>query len=169
MNSANDAAIALAKHIAGSQEKFAEMMNNKAKELGLHNTNFCNPSGLDVDNKPGACYSSAYDLARITAYSLRYDEIWRIMKIKEKDIFSKDGQITHHIINTDILLEQIPNSLGGKTGFTYEAGKSLMMTAHHPANKNHKIVAVILDDINRWEDMKNLISWSFAVYTWPSD
>jgi serine-type D-Ala-D-Ala carboxypeptidase (penicillin-binding protein 5/6) len=167
MNSANDAAIALGKHIAGSQEKFADMMNDKAREIGLQNTNFCNPSGLDDDDNPGACYSSAYDLARITAYSLRYDEIWKIMKVKEKDVYSDDGQITHHIVNTDVLLDQLPNCLGGKTGFTYEAGKSLMMAAHHPTNRNHKIVAVILDDINRWEDMRSLISWSFAAYTWP--
>ena len=168
MNSANDAAIALGSHIGGSQNKFAEIMNDKARELGLYNTNFCNPSGLDDDDNPGACYSSAYDLARITAYSLRYDEIWDIMKIKEKDVYSEDGQITHHIVNTDILIDQLPNCLGGKTGFTYEAGKSLMTTAHHPANKNHRIVAVILDDVNRWGDMKKLLSWSFDAYTWPS-
>lgn len=168
MNSANDAAVALGIYIADSQEKFAKMMNDKAKGLGLHNSNFCNPSGLDDDDRPGACYSSAYDLARITAYSLRYDEIWDIMKIKEKDIYSEDGQIIHHIVNTDILIDQLPNCLGGKTGFTYEAGKSLMTTAHHPTNKDHKIVAVILDDLQRWEDMKSLINWSFSAYTWPS-
>lgn len=168
MNSANDAAIALGKHIAGSQEKFADMMNDKARELGLYNTNFCNPSGLDDDDNPGACYSSAYDLARITAYSLRHDEIWDVMKIKEKDVYSEDGQITHHIVNTDVLLDQLPNCLGGKTGFTYEAGKSLMMAAHHPTNKKHRIVAVILDDINRWEDMSNLIGWTFNAYNWPA-
>jgi D-alanyl-D-alanine carboxypeptidase len=166
MNSANDAAVALAKHIAGSQENFAKMMNEKARQLGLNDSNFCNPSGLDDDDNPKACYSSAYDIARITAYSLRYKEIWDIMKIKEKDIFSKDGKIVHHIVNTDILIDQIPNCLGGKTGFTYEAGESLMMAAHHPADKKKIVVAVLLDDIYRWEDMPDLINWSFQAYDW---
>jgi len=166
MNSANDAAVALAKHIAGSQENFAKMMNEKARQLGLTDSNFCNPSGLDNDDDPKACYSSAYDIARIAAYSLKHEDIWDVMKIKEKDIFSKDGKIVHHIINTDILIDQIPNCLGGKTGFTYEAGKSLMMAAHHPADKEKIVVAVLLDDIYRWEDMPDLINWSFQAYNW---
>lgn len=167
INSANDAAVALAVHIAGSEKEFAKLMNEKAKSLGLTDTNFCNPSGLDEEDKPGGCYSTAYDIARIAAYSLQYDQIWQIMKIKEKDIYSTDKTIVHHIINTDILIDQLPNCLGGKTGFTYEAGKSLMMAAHNPSNFDNQIVAVILDDFYRWEDMKDLINWSFQAYNWP--
>lgn len=167
MNSCNDAAYALGIHIAGSKEKFADMMNAKAKDLGLMDTHFCNPNGLDEDANPGGCYSSAYDLARISAYSLKYDTVWNIMRQPDQDIVSTDGTISHHIINTDVLLEQMPNCLGGKTGFTYEAGKSLMMAAHHPLNRKHKVVAVLLDADYRWEDMRNLINWSFASYAWP--
>lgn len=167
MNSANDAAIALGKHLAGSQANFAELMNKKAKEIGLRDTYFCNPSGLDEDDRPGQCYSSAYDLARIAAYSLKYQRIWDIMKIKEKEIYSLDGKIKHRIVNTDRLLETMPNCIGGKTGFTYEAGKSLMTAAHHPNNRQHKVIAVILDDNWRWEDMKKLMDWVFTVYVWP--
>lgn len=167
MNSANDAAVALAKHIAGSQEEFAKMMNDKAREIGVKDTNFCNPSGLDDEENPGACYSTAYDFARITAYSLKHGEIWAAMKIKEKDFTNIEGSITHHLVNTDILLEQMPNCVGGKTGFTYEAGRSLMMTAHHPDQKDNIVVAVLLDDNYRWEDMKNLFNWVFSVYSWP--
>ncbi len=90
------------------------------------------------------------------------------MKVKDKDFNSIDGKYTHHLINTDILLDQLPNCLGGKTGFTYEAGKSLMMAAHHPANKDQKVIAVLLDDNYRWEDMKNLFEWTFSVYLWPN-
>ncbi len=166
MNSANDAATALARHIAGSEKDFAFLMNKKAKEIGLLDTNFCNPTGLDEEDRPGGCYSTALDVAKIGAYSLQYEEIWSIMKIKEKFIYSADGKIEHKIINTDLLLEQMDNCLGGKTGFTYEAGRSLMTAAHDPKNKDNIIVAVILDNVYRWEDMKDLINWVFSVYYW---
>jgi len=162
IDSANDAAVALGKHIAGSQEAFGEMMNEKAAELNLGDSHFCNPSGLDV---PG-CYSSAYDLARIAVYSMKYDTIWRIMKTQETSVKSCDGKYEHLLKNTDVLLGQIPNCLGGKTGFTYNAGKSLMLAANDPETEKHKIIAVILNDNNRWEDMAKLISWTFNNYEW---
>jgi D-alanyl-D-alanine carboxypeptidase (penicillin-binding protein 5/6) len=169
MNSTNDAALALGKHIAGSEDKFAELMNKKAKELGLNNTHFCNPSGLDEDDNPGGCYSTAYDIARIAAYSLKYDEIWDTMKIKEKDIYSADKQIKHHIVNTNKLLGRMGNLEGTKTGFTYEAGYSLMIGAHHPQDKDIKVVGVLLDDYYRWEDAKKMTKWVFQAYDWPDD
>src|SRR4030042_6556532 len=162
LNSANDAAVALGKHIAGSQKGFAELMNEKAKELNLGDSKFCNPSGLDEDD----CYSSAYDLARIAAYSMRYELIWKIMKMPEVEIGSCDGKYSHILKNTDLLLGQMSNCIGGKTGFTYNAGKSLMMAAVDPEKSKHKIIAVILNDNNRWEDMSKLISWTFENYAW---
>jgi D-alanyl-D-alanine carboxypeptidase len=162
LNSANDAAVALGKHIAGSQKDFARLMNEKALELNLGDSKFCNPSGLDEDD----CYSSAYDLARITAYSMKYDLIWKIMKMPEVEIGSCDGKYSHRLKNTDVLLGQIPNCLGGKTGFTYNAGKSLMMAAADPQTGKHKVIAVILNDNNRWEDMTRLINWTFENYEW---
>lgn len=169
LDSANDAAIALGKHISGSQENFAKLMNKKARELGLQDTNFCNPSGLDMDDRPGQCFSSAYDLARIVTYSFQYEKIWEILKIKETEISSIDGTIIHKLKNTDLLLEEMPNCLGGKTGFTYEAGKSLMLAAHLPENKNHRVVAVILDDNYRWQSMQGLLNWVFSAYQWPEN
>ena len=166
MNSANDAAVALGIHIAGSQKAFADIMNRKAEELGLRDTHFCNPSGLDEDDNPGGCYSTAYDLARITAYSLKHDIIWNTLKTKGKEVYSLDGTIAHRIINTDKLLDEMPNCLGGKTGFTYEAGISLMMAAHHPLNKNTKVVAVMIDNNYRWHDIKILFNWVFNAYSW---
>lgn len=162
LNSANDAAIALGNHIAGSQKNFAKLMDEKAEELNLGDSKFCNPSGLDEDD----CYSSAYDLARIAAYSMRYDLIWKIMKMPEAQIGSCDGQYSHLLKNTDLLLGQIPNCLGGKTGFTYNAGKSLMLAAADPQSGKHKIIAVILNDNNRWEDMRGLVGWTFDNYEW---
>jgi serine-type D-Ala-D-Ala carboxypeptidase (penicillin-binding protein 5/6) len=162
IDSANDAAIAIGKHIAGSQAAFATMMNEKAKGLNLADTHFCNPSGLDA----AGCYSSAYDLARIAAYSMKYDMLWKIMNTSEATVRSIDGKYEHHLKNTDMLLGQVPNCLGGKTGFTYNAGKSLMLSATDPETGKHKIIAVILNDDNRWNDMRNLLDWTFANYEW---
>jgi len=162
IDSANDAAIALGKYIAGSQSAFAGMMNEKAEELGLKDSHFCNPSGLDMDG----CYSSAYDLARVAAYSMKYDQLWKIMDTQEASVKSCNGKYEHLLKNTDVLLDQIPNCLGGKTGFTYNAGKSLMLAAADPETGKHKIIAVILNDNNRWEDMRNLVNWTYANYDW---
>ena len=162
IDSANDAAIALGKHMAGSQRNFADMMNAKAEEMNLGDSHFCNPSGLDA----AGCYSSAYDLARIATYSMKYDTIWEIMRTQKTSVKSCDGKYEHLLKNTDVLLGQIPNCLGGKTGFTYNAGKSLMLAATDPETETHKVIAVILNDDNRWEDMKKLLDWTFSNYEW---
>jgi len=168
MNSANDAAIALGKHMAGTQDKFAEVMNKKAKDLGLTDTNFCTASGLDLDDEAAAvgCYSSAYDIARIAAYSLRYDTIWKIARMPSDSIVSSiDGKIQHTILNTDQLLDQMPNIIGAKTGFTPLAGYSLLMVVSDPSTK-HRIVSVVLDDSTRWQDIKTMANWTFNSYKW---
>jgi len=165
LNSANDAATAIAIHIAGSTEKFSEMMNAKAKELNLTDTHFCTPSGLEIDGKEDQCYSTAYDIARIAAESLKYKLIWDIMKIPEAQIYSADGKYMHQLNNTDILLGEMPNCLGGKTGFTPLAGKSLLLGSTDETRK-HKIIAVVLNDERRWEDMRTLIKWIFDNYEW---
>ena len=162
IDSANDAAIALGKYVAGSQAAFAEMMNEKAKGLNLGDSHFCNPSGLDAKG----CYSSAYDLARIAAYSMRYDTLWKIMDTQKASVSSFDGKYVHSLKNTDPLIGQAANFLGGKTGYTYSAGESLMLAAADPETGNHKIIAVILNDDNRWKDMQSLIGWTFANYDW---
>ncbi|HCU70675.1 MAG TPA: hypothetical protein DIC35_02875 [Candidatus Moranbacteria bacterium] len=165
MNSANDAATALGIHIAGTSEGFVEMMNKKAKSMGLKDTNFCTASGLEIDGKEEECFSSAYDIARISAYSLKYDIIWEIMKIPDGKFYSTDGKYMHDLKNTDILLETLPNCIGGKTGFTPLAGKSLLLGAENPAGK-HRIIAVILNDNQRWDDMRTLVNWVFDNHKW---
>lgn len=166
MNSANDAAIALGKHISGSQEKFAELMNEKAKEMGLNDSNFCTPSGLEIDGREAECYSSAYDIARIAAYATKFDLIWQIFQLPSHTmITSADGKYSHDIINTDVAIDQIPNCLGGKTGFTPLAGYSLMMAASD-STKKHKIISVVLDDPYRWADVKTMVDWTFQAYEW---
>jgi len=170
LNSANDAAVALGKHIAGSQEAFADMMNKKAQEMGLADTHFCTPSGLDLDDENSAaeCYSSAYDIARIAAYSLKYDDIWKTYDSSSTDnlvINSADGKIEHDILNTVANIKQIPNAVGGKTGFTPLAGYSLLAVVSDPSTK-HRIVAVVLDDPIRWQDIRTMTDWAFASHEW---
>jgi D-alanyl-D-alanine carboxypeptidase len=165
LNSANDAATALGIHIAGSSDKFAQVMNEKAKEMGLKDTHFCTPSGLEIDGQEDQCYSSAYDIARISAYSLNYNLIWDIMRMPDGRFYSTDGKYMHEMKNTDLLLDSIPNCLGGKTGFTPMAGKSLLLGSVDTTGK-HRIIAVVLNDENRWEDMKTLVDWVFAGYEW---
>lgn len=166
MNSANDAAIALGKHISGSQTAFANLMNKKTKQMGLTNTNFCTPSGLEPDGRESECYSSAADIARIAAYSMRFDEIWKMFRFpNNSQIYSYDGQISHTLINSDILLDDIPNCLGGKTGFTPAAGYSLLMGVSDPTHL-HRVVIVLLDDPYRWQDIRTAIDWTFEAYSW---
>ncbi|MCK9379095.1 MAG: serine hydrolase [Candidatus Moranbacteria bacterium] len=165
MNSANDAATALGKHIGGSIEGFSELMNARANELGLRDSHFCTPSGLEIDGHENECYSTAYDIARIAAYSMKFDLIWDIMRMPPHTIYSIDGKLAHDILNTDQVLDQVPNCLGGKTGFTPLAGSSLLMGATDSTGK-HKIVAVLLDDPYRWQDIKTMIDWTFDSCEW---
>ena len=166
INSANDAAAALGKHISGSQEKFADLMNQKAKLMGLTDTNFCTPSGLELDGRESECYSSAADIARIAAYSMRFDTIWKLFASPNNcEIFSFDGQISHTLINTDIALNDISNCMGAKTGFTPLAGYSLLLGVSDPTHL-HRIVVVLLDDPYRWQDIRTAIDWTFEAYSW---
>ncbi len=165
LNSANDAATALAIHISGTEEKFVEKMNQRAKSMGLIDTHFCTASGLEIDGRENECYSSAYDIARIGAASMKYELIWNTMKISEGQFYSTDGKYMHQLKNTDLLLGNISNCLGGKTGFTPLAGKSLLMGSTDATGK-HKIISVLLNDEDRWEDMKLLVNWINNNYEW---
>jgi D-alanyl-D-alanine carboxypeptidase len=165
MNSANDAATALGIYVAGSKEKFVDMMNERAHELGLIDTHFCTPSGLEIDGREHECYSSAYDIARIGAESMKHELIWETMKIEEGQFFSTDGKRMHLLKNTDLLLGNTSNCLGGKTGFTPMAGKSLLMGSTDATGK-HKIISVLLNDEKRWEDMRILVNWVNNSYIW---
>ncbi|MEI6650650.1 MAG: D-alanyl-D-alanine carboxypeptidase family protein [Candidatus Moraniibacteriota bacterium] len=168
MNSANDAAIALAEHISGSQDAFAKKMNDRAAELGLENTHFCTPSGLELDDAAAEenCYSSALDVAKIASYALHYDILWETMRLPGTTIPSTDGKYEHTIFNTDPLIGQYPNLVGTKTGFTPRAGYSLLAVAKDPASAKHILIAVVLNDPSRWQSVQSMLSWGFSAYEW---
>jgi D-alanyl-D-alanine carboxypeptidase len=165
MNSANDAAISLGMHMGGTQAGFADIMNKRAAELGLKNTHFCTPSGLEIDGHESECYSSAYDIARIATNALKYDVLWETMRMPNTTIISIDGKQSHDIFNTDTLLNQYPNLLGTKTGFTPLAGYSLLAVATDATTK-HRVVSVVLDDSQRWQDIQQMFSWAFSSFVW---
>lgn len=165
MNSANDAAIALGKHLGKTQDGFAAIMNARAKELGLKNSHFCTPSGLEPDGREHECYSSASDVAKIATHALEFPELWEIMRQEKQSITSADGVYTHEIFNTDQLLGQFPNLIGTKTGFTPLAGYSLLAVATD-YSAHHKVVAVVLDDQSRWQSIRSMFDWSFQAFDW---
>jgi D-alanyl-D-alanine carboxypeptidase (penicillin-binding protein 5/6) len=168
MFSANDAATVLGIHIAGSEEEFAKLMNARMKEIGAGNTNFCRPSGLELDEDEESCYSSAYDIARVMSHLLRhekYDVLWDIMQTKEATFESVDGTIEHELKNTNRLVGKLPNLVGAKTGFTPRAGYCLALTTSDTSGKHH-IVSIVLDDYHRFDDVQEMSAWAFENYTW---
>jgi D-alanyl-D-alanine carboxypeptidase len=165
MNSANDAAISLGMHIGGTQANFVEIMNKRTKELGLKNTHFCTPSGLEIDGRESECYSSAYDIAIITSNALKHDVLWEIMRSSDMTITSIDGMQLHDIFNTNQILDQYPNLLGAKTGFTPLAGYSLLAVATDTTQK-HRVISVLLNDSDRWTDIVQMFNWTFRSFDW---
>ena len=120
LRSGNDAAIALAIHVGGSVEGFAEMMNNKAKELGLVNSHFIVPHGLDNDGH----YTTAYELAKMADYALNIDKFKEIVSTKNTTIYING--YAKAINNTNQLLGSVSGVYGVKTGFTNGAGRCLV-------------------------------------------
>jgi len=162
INSAGDAAYVLADWIGKGTDNFVKLMNQKAKTLNLLNTNFKNPSGTDEPNH----FSTAKDLAFLSLYALENETFREIVKTKEKTVCSIDKTICHHLKQTNLLLGEYENYkiLGVKTGKTKEAGGCLISFAEN--KKGNKIVTVILNSKNRFEETKKMIEWTFSNFKW---
>jgi D-alanyl-D-alanine carboxypeptidase len=159
ISSSNDAAVALSVFIAGSQQKFAAMMNAEAESLGLTATHFSNPVGWDSDDN----YSNTLDLIKITQEFLKHDELRQIAKTEEMTVVSTDGKYIHKLRTTNKLLLENPEVQGIKTGFTSKALGNLIILDNHNGNE---IVTVVLGSNNREEDTQKLLDWVFEVYRW---
>ncbi|MBN1258177.1 D-alanyl-D-alanine carboxypeptidase [Candidatus Peregrinibacteria bacterium] len=157
--SAGDAAIALATHHSGSVPAFVQEMNRKAIELGLKNTHFTNPVGLDEEGH----FSTAYDLAILTKRALRDPSFRRIVQIAETGITSQSG-FSYYLKNTNKLLGGYLDIRGVKTGTTDEAGASLISLAVSP--DGHEVLAVLLNSPSRFQENKGIIDWVFRNYFW---
>lgn len=163
MNSANDAAVLIAKHVSGNEQEFVHHMNKRAEELGLENTHFCTPNGLEPDGRESGCYSSAADVSKMVQLTLEYPVIWNIMRMESQTFTSVDGTREHHIFNTNQLLGQYGRMIGAKTGFTPLAGYSLLSVGEEDG---HRVIAVLLNDPVRWEDIKTVFDWAFTSFRW---
>lgn len=154
--SGNDAATASAIKIAGSKEKFAELMNKRAKQIGMNNTNFVKPSGLDDDNH----FSTPYDMALLMKECSKNKELMKICGSKFMTVSfvsPKDKIVTYQ--NHNRLLSLYENCIGGKTGYTESAGRCLATIA----KKNGiTLIAVTLGDKNDWKDHINLYDYGFS-------
>ena len=124
LNSGNDAAVAIAEHMSGSEDKFAELMTKRAKELGAVNTSFKNPNGLDEQGH----YTTAYDLALIAAYAMKNEEFKKTVSTKSATATLEDGEILY-FSNHNKLLKMYDGAVGVKTGFTKASGRCLVSAA----------------------------------------
>ncbi|MBE6160196.1 MAG: D-alanyl-D-alanine carboxypeptidase [Lactobacillales bacterium] len=157
--SGNDAVVALAEYIAGSEEEFVNMMNKKAKELGLKDTVFKNPHGLDTANH----YSSAYDMAFIAKELVKYEKVFEFTSIYE-DYLRKGTDRELWLVNTNKLVRFNPIVDGLKTGFTSEAGYCLTATAK---KNNMRLISVVMgepDTKTRNSETTSLLDYGFAKY-----
>lgn len=156
LRSGNDAAIALAYHVAGSMEGFAFLMNNKAKDLGMNNTNFVNSSGLeDGDN---ANTSTVYDMALLSSYAINNSLYKKI--VGTKDITVKTDLKTYVWHNKNKLLSSYKYCVGGKTGFTERARRTLVTNA---SKDGVNLTVVTFNDGNDFGDHKDLYEKYFGV------
>ena len=157
LRSGNDAAVVIANYIAGSEEKFVAMMNEKAKELGMKNTVFNNPHGLDEETKN---YSSAYDLALLTKYAYQNKTFRKIFGTYKYEVQTDNKSYLWY--NRVKLINTSKTCTGGKNGYTPSAGKTLV-TTHSKDDLN--IVVVSLSDSDEYNNHEALADEVFATYT----
>lgn len=155
LRSGNDAAIALSEGIGESVEEYVKLMNECATQIGLINTHFVSPHGLDHEEH----YSTAYDLALATAEAKKYTKFNQIVSSKEVD--EKTMGFTRSYNNINKILWQIPGANGVKTGYTGNAGKCLVTSVDI---KGHEIVIVVLNCTPRWRETKKIYEYILSNY-----
>ncbi len=157
LQSANDAAAAIAYEVAGGIDGFAQMMNDKAAELGLKSTHFTNPHGLDNE----AHYTTAHDLAKLTAYALKNENFRKIVSTYKHSIQLSSDENAHVLVNHNKLLRLSKDVIGVKTGFTKRSGRCLVSAAERDGVC---VIAVTLDAPDDWNDHIMLHELGFSTY-----
>lgn len=158
LQSANDAATALAIALSGSVEAFVSEMNEKARLLGLDDTAFENPHGLDGEGH----YTTARDLAALMAYALENEAFCTVTGTYKKTIPLSSGEGTRVLVNHNRLLRQYDGCIGGKTGYTQRSGRCLVSAA---ARDGMTLIAVTLRAPNDWSDHTALFDYGFSSYS----
>lgn len=167
LESDNDAAVIIAESVAGSVEAFAELMNQKAWDLGCESTYFITPNGLDAADENGIHATSATDLARIMSYAIQNSEFLTITQTDSYTFSSVDGTRTVSCTNHNAFLHMMDGALSGKTGFTGNAGYCYtgalrcgdrtfvvaLLACGWPNNKSYK-----------WKDTRKLMEYALEEY-----
>lgn len=154
LRSGNDAAVAIAEHIGGSVEGFAYLMNEKAQYIGLKNSNFVNPHGLDHKSH----YSTANDLAILTAYALQNPIFQEIVSTKIRTAPLEGYKWDRKWFNKNKMLRNYAGADGVKTGYTKIAKRCLVSSA---TRDGRQVVVVVINDGNDWVDSANLLDYGF--------
>ena len=149
--SGNDAAVALACHTAGSVAAFADRMNDKARALGMTNSAFQNPNGLDADGH----YSTARDMAKLTCAAMENETFRTIVSTRSTVVNGKT------LVNHNRLLRSYDGAVGVKTGYTKTTGRTLVSCAQRGTTQ---FVCVTLSDPDDWNDHTHLLDWAFENY-----
>jgi D-alanyl-D-alanine carboxypeptidase (penicillin-binding protein 5/6) len=160
MASGNDASVAMAEKLAGSEENFVQMMNERAAQLGLTNTHFMNANGLPAENH----YSTAHDIAVMSRELLKHEEITKFTGVYQ-DYLRKDSEKPFWLVNTNKLVRFYSGADGLKTGFTSEAKFCLTATAKRD---NLRVIAVVMGEPTskvRNAEVTKLFDYAFAQYT----
>jgi D-alanyl-D-alanine carboxypeptidase len=157
LRSGNDAATAIAEHVGGSLEGFVYLMNVKALEIGLTNTTFKNPHGLDEDGH----MSSANDLAKLTAYALKNPVFAEIVRTKVKKAPNPNESWDYTWLNKNKMLSLYEGADGVKTGYTKLAKRCLVSSA---TRNGQQLAVVTLNDGDDWADHSRLLDYGFTYY-----
>ncbi len=157
LRSGNDAAYAIAEYVAGNVDDFVRLMNQKAKAIGMTNTNFSNPSGLNI---PRENISTASDVAKLMQYAMQNKKFREIAGTKVYQTQSALG-VPYEWNHKHRLVNQVDYVIAGKTGFTKAAGRTL---ASYASKNGINLIAVTLNDPNDWEDHLNMFQYGFSLY-----
>ncbi len=158
LNSGNDGAAAVAEEVAGSVESFVALMNEKAQELGLENTHFQNPNGLDAEDH----YTTARDLANLTRYAMKNPDFAEIVKTSSKKAYLiNKPEEEHWFVNHNKLLNMYDGCKGVKTGYTKQCGRCLVSAAER---FGMTFIAVTLNDNDDWNDHMKMLDYAFNNY-----
>ncbi len=167
LESHNDTAVVIAEHIGGSVEGFAEMMNEKAASLGMENTYFITPNGLDASDEYGAHSTTARELAILGAYAIKNEEFCSIIQTPSYQFWDVEGRHSISAYNKDAFLQQMGGALGIKTGYTNAAGYCF---AGALENQGRVFISVVLASgwpphrSYKWQDTAELMNYGIEHY-----